>query len=219
MLERVVKQRKHAPVFIVDLAVPRDVEPEAAELDDVFLYSVDDLAEIVKDNLQVRREVRGAGRADDRGPDRAFPALARRPRRSCRPSRRCTAITTTCARPNSSARARCSPAATSPDKVLEALARGLTNKFLHAPLSALNAAGEAERARADRAAPARLPAARAARRRALAADFPPQFRLRGSRHGASLPRFAVPRVIRRQDPAMKSSLRPSSTSSRRGWPN
>ena len=34
-----VKQRKHAPMFVVDLAVPRDVEPEAAELDDVFLYS------------------------------------------------------------------------------------------------------------------------------------------------------------------------------------
>ena len=46
--------------------MPRDVEPEAAELDDVFLYSVDDLAEIVKDNLQIRREAVGAGRADDR---------------------------------------------------------------------------------------------------------------------------------------------------------
>src|SRR5437867_1083874 len=53
-LERVVKQRKHAPVFIVDLAVPRDVEPEAADLDDVFLYSVDDLSEIVKGNLEIR---------------------------------------------------------------------------------------------------------------------------------------------------------------------
>ena len=52
MLERAVKARRHAPILIVDLAVPRDVEPEAAELDDVFLYSVDDLAEIVKDNLQ-----------------------------------------------------------------------------------------------------------------------------------------------------------------------
>src|SRR5664279_4002688 len=56
LLERVVKQRRHAPVFVVDLAVPRDVEPEAAELDDVFLYSVDDLSVIVKDNLQIRRE-------------------------------------------------------------------------------------------------------------------------------------------------------------------
>ena len=55
-LERVVRQRRHAPVLIVDLGVPRDVEPEAAKLDDVFLYSVDDLAVLVKDNLQIRRD-------------------------------------------------------------------------------------------------------------------------------------------------------------------
>src|SRR5690242_4338631 len=54
LLERAIKSRRHMPMFIVDLAVPRDVEPEAAELDDVFLYSVDDLANIVKDNLQIR---------------------------------------------------------------------------------------------------------------------------------------------------------------------
>src|SRR5437867_4321789 len=56
LLERAIKARRHAPMFIVDLAVPRDVEPEAATLDDVFLYSVDDLANIVKDNLQIRVE-------------------------------------------------------------------------------------------------------------------------------------------------------------------
>src|SRR5262249_16491569 len=56
LLERVAKRRRHAPVLIVDLAVPRDVEPEASKLDDVFLYSIDDLSSIVKDNLQIRRE-------------------------------------------------------------------------------------------------------------------------------------------------------------------
>ena len=56
LLERVVKARRHAPIFVVDLAVPRDVEPEAAALDDVFLYSIDDLSEIVKGNLQIRIE-------------------------------------------------------------------------------------------------------------------------------------------------------------------
>ena len=43
LLERVFKARRHAPMLIVDLAVPRDVEPEASALDDVFLYSLDDL--------------------------------------------------------------------------------------------------------------------------------------------------------------------------------
>ncbi len=56
LLERVVKARRHAPIFIVDLAVPRDVEPEAAELDDVFLYTIDDLSNVIKDNLQIRKE-------------------------------------------------------------------------------------------------------------------------------------------------------------------
>src|SRR6202051_926673 len=54
MLERAIKARHHAPMFIVDLAVPRDVESEAAELDDIFLYGLDDLANIVKDNLTIR---------------------------------------------------------------------------------------------------------------------------------------------------------------------
>ena len=81
LLERVVKARRHAPIFIVDLAVPRDVEPEAAQLDDVFLYSVDDLSEIVKGNLQIRKEAVVAGRGDDRDAGRQFPALARRPHR------------------------------------------------------------------------------------------------------------------------------------------
>jgi glutamyl-tRNA reductase len=55
MLERAIKARKHRPIFMVDLAVPRDVEPEVVELDDVFLYSVDDLAEIVKEGLDSRQ--------------------------------------------------------------------------------------------------------------------------------------------------------------------
>jgi glutamyl-tRNA reductase len=54
LLERAIKVRRHAPMFIVDLAVPRDVESEAAELDDIFLYGLDDLALIVKDNLSIR---------------------------------------------------------------------------------------------------------------------------------------------------------------------
>ncbi|MBV8633699.1 MAG: glutamyl-tRNA reductase, partial [Burkholderiaceae bacterium] len=43
LIERVVRARRHRPVFMVDLAVPRDIEPEVAQLDDVFLYTVDDL--------------------------------------------------------------------------------------------------------------------------------------------------------------------------------
>src|SRR5438105_3373455 len=51
LVERALRARRRRPIFMVDLAVPRDIEPEAAELDDVFLYTVDDLAQIVRTNL------------------------------------------------------------------------------------------------------------------------------------------------------------------------
>jgi glutamyl-tRNA reductase len=54
LLERVVKQRKHKPIFMVDLAMPRDIEPEAGQLDDVYLYNLDDLQKVVQENLANR---------------------------------------------------------------------------------------------------------------------------------------------------------------------
>ncbi len=55
-IERAVRQRRHKPVFMVDLAVPRDIEPEVEQLEDVYLYTVDDLRDIVEENRQARRE-------------------------------------------------------------------------------------------------------------------------------------------------------------------
>jgi glutamyl-tRNA reductase len=56
MVERAIKARKRRPIFMVDLAVPRDVEPEVAQLDDVFLYTVDDLSQVVQTGLDNRQE-------------------------------------------------------------------------------------------------------------------------------------------------------------------
>lgn len=55
-VERVLKQRKHQPIFMVDLAVPRDIEPEVSELDDVYLYSVDDLQSVIEENMENRQQ-------------------------------------------------------------------------------------------------------------------------------------------------------------------
>jgi len=55
-VERAIKERKHRPILMVDIAVPRDIEPEVAKLDDVYLYTVDDLQEIIQENLDSRRE-------------------------------------------------------------------------------------------------------------------------------------------------------------------
>ena len=56
VVERAIKARKHKPMFMVDLAVPRDIEAEVGELNDVFLYSVDDLNGVVQDNMKSRQE-------------------------------------------------------------------------------------------------------------------------------------------------------------------
>lgn len=55
-VEKALKKRKHKPIFMVDIAVPRDVEEEVGELDDVFLYTVDDLQEIIQENLESRQQ-------------------------------------------------------------------------------------------------------------------------------------------------------------------
>jgi len=54
--ERAIKQRKHQPILMVDIAVPRDIEPEVGELDDIYLYTVDDLHEIIQEGLRSRQE-------------------------------------------------------------------------------------------------------------------------------------------------------------------
>ncbi len=145
LLERVVKARRHAPIFIVDLAVPRDVEPEAADLDDVFLYSVDDLSDIVKDNLQVRKE--SVLQAEAMIATQADGFVRWLEGRTVVPTITALQSHLDVLRAAELERARKMLASGSPPAdVLELLARGLTNKFLHAPTQALNKAGLAERA-------------------------------------------------------------------------
>jgi glutamyl-tRNA reductase len=55
-VERALKKRKRRPIFMVDIAVPRDIEPEVGELDDVYLYTVDDLQGVVDEGMRSRRE-------------------------------------------------------------------------------------------------------------------------------------------------------------------
>lgn len=55
-VESALKLRKHDPIFMVDLAVPRDVEPEVGLLDDVYLYTVDDLKDVISENLESRMQ-------------------------------------------------------------------------------------------------------------------------------------------------------------------
>lgn len=54
--ENAIKARKHRPIFVVDIAVPHDIEQEAGNLDDVYLYTVDDLKNVIQDNLRSRQK-------------------------------------------------------------------------------------------------------------------------------------------------------------------
>jgi len=53
-VESALKKRKHKPIFMVDIAVPRDIEPQVGDLADVYLYTVDDLQGVVQDNMKSR---------------------------------------------------------------------------------------------------------------------------------------------------------------------
>lgn len=54
-VEKALRARKHRPIFMVDIAVPRDIEASVGELDDIYLYTVDDLQEVIQENLKSRQ--------------------------------------------------------------------------------------------------------------------------------------------------------------------
>jgi glutamyl-tRNA reductase len=137
MVESALKARKHRPLFIVDLAVPRDVEMEVAELNDVFLYSVDDIAEVVKDGLDARQgAVKEAEVIIDSGVSDFVHWMESR---EAVPTIRALRDHAERNRRHELEKAlRLLARGEAPEKVLEAMSSGLTNKFLHAPTHALN---------------------------------------------------------------------------------
>ncbi|MBI1174411.1 MAG: glutamyl-tRNA reductase [Sideroxydans sp.] len=137
MVERALKQRKHRPLFIVDLAVPRDVEAEVMELDDVFLYTVDDLGELVRDGLDARQNaVKEAEVIIDAGVANFVHWMESR---EVVPTIRALRDHVDRQRRHELEKAVRLLAKGEPaEKVLETLSNGLTNKFLHAPTHALN---------------------------------------------------------------------------------
>ncbi|MFN7551591.1 MAG: glutamyl-tRNA reductase [Pseudomonadota bacterium] len=145
-----IKARRRRPMLILDLAVPRDVEPATAELDDVFVYTVDDLSGVIEDNLRSRREAAREAEAiidlqvghfmdwcrglDGQGVVRTVRAAAERERDALL------------------ARARAMLEHGKPaEEALAFLANALTNKIMHAPSANLRAAalrGDSELLRA-----------------------------------------------------------------------
>ncbi len=144
MVERAIKIRKHRPLFIVDLAVPRDVESEVAELDDVFLYYVDDLSEIVKEGLDSRQSA--VAQAETIIDTNVIDFMRWVATREMVPTIRALRDQGERYRRHELERAhKLLEKGEDPRKVIELLSNSLTNKFLHVPSSALNHAAVEER--------------------------------------------------------------------------
>ena len=149
LVERALKTRRHRPIFMVDLAVPRDIEREVGDLDDVFLYTVDDLQQIVQGNLDARRSAVEQAEAiieTQVGQFMHWMAV-----REAVPLIRKLREHAEEARQHEVDRAlKLLHKGEDPKQVLEALSQGLTNKLMHGPTQALNeAAGEERRGLAD----------------------------------------------------------------------
>jgi glutamyl-tRNA reductase len=145
LLERALRTRRHRPMFMVDLAVPRDIEAEVAELDDVFLYTVDDLGVIVQGNLDARRS--SLEQAEAIIETQVGQFMHWMAARASVPLIRSLREQGEAARRHELERAlRRLQKGEEPSQVLEALSQGLTNKLLHGPTQALNDAAHEERA-------------------------------------------------------------------------
>ena len=148
MVERAVKTRKHRPIFMVDLAVPRDIEPEVAQLDDVFLYTVDDLAQVVNDGMENRQAA--ALDAELIVDSRVQTFMQWLAKRDAVPTIKALRNQLDVTRQTELEKAlKLIQKGESPEKALEALSNALTNKFLHAPSSALNLAHGDEHAKLE----------------------------------------------------------------------
>jgi glutamyl-tRNA reductase len=153
LVENAIRTRKRRPMFLVDIAVPRDIEPAVADVNDVFLYTVDDLKQVIDDNLRSRQAAANEAEAIIDLQVEHYLAWRRALEvrnplatlRSEAESQRDAAL--------EKARAQLASGRT-PEQALEFLAHTLTNKLLHAPSANLRAAalrGDVELLRAAEA--------------------------------------------------------------------
>jgi glutamyl-tRNA reductase len=146
MVERALKQRRHKPMVMVDLAVPRDIESEVDKLDDVFLYTLDDLGQIVEHGLESRQAAVVEAEAIIDGQVHDF--LQWVDAREVVPTIRALRDSAERARRHEVDHAlKLLRRGDDPAQVLEALSRGLTNKLMHGPTQALNLSEGDERNR------------------------------------------------------------------------
>ena len=142
-VERAIRARRRRPMFMVDLAVPRDIEPEIAAMEDVYLYDIDDLAGLVRDGKDARQSAVTEAEAIIEARTDGFLEWLRA--RENVPLIRQLREQADAQRQQELQRALHQLSqGDSPHVVLEALSRSLTNKLLHPPLEALSQLGAQE---------------------------------------------------------------------------
>src|SRR6202051_2953646 len=140
-VEAAIRARRRRPIFMVDLAVPRDIDPAVADMEDVYLFSIADLKQLIDENRQQRAVAAGGARlvideevarflTESRAHD-AGPAI-----RALRQQAAGVRLQTV------GSAHRLLAAGKSADEVIEFLASTLTNRLLHAPTQALRQAAE-----------------------------------------------------------------------------
>ncbi len=131
-VESAIKRRRHKPMLLVDLAVPRDIEPQVGEIADAYLYSIDDIRDVIEDSVKSRTEAA----------EQANSIIERGVQDYIRQLRSLNAVNTLRAfrdkaesiRDREVEKAlRALEKGDPAPQVLEALARGLTNKLIHSP--------------------------------------------------------------------------------------
>ncbi len=140
VVEKALRKRRHAPMFMLDIAVPRDIEPEVDQLRDAYLYTVDDLEQVIRDNV-ASREV-AAAEADSLIVEsvRAY-AESQRERSTGDDIKVLRDSVQAMADREVAAAERRLANGDDPHEVINRLAHRLTNKWLHRPTAALREAG------------------------------------------------------------------------------
>lgn len=143
LMKGVVRTRRHRPLFIIDIAVPRDVDPRVGNMDNVFVYDVDDLQQVAEENLSVR--TREATQAESIVEEEVESFLSWR--RSLELAPTIVALRRRFGQVADEELQRALPRLQSMSEsdraVLEAMGRSLVNKLLHQPMTQLKAgAGE-----------------------------------------------------------------------------
>lgn len=135
-VEEAIKVRRWRPVLMIDLAVPRDIEPQVAELSDIYLYTVDDMREVIEENLRLRASE--ASKADEivaAGIELLRAGLLERQSADVVKIYRDSALALQQVELEKALKML--EKGIEPEEVMARLARDLTNKLIHAPTAGL----------------------------------------------------------------------------------